>query len=78
MIVQVALFLIRLYQRTLSPDTGWFSYRHPYGYCRFYPTCSAYAYEAIERFGILRGVARGISRLFRCHPWHEGGFDPVH
>lgn len=78
MIVRLALFFIRLYQRTLSPDTGWFSFWHPYGYCRFYPTCSAYTYEAIERFGILRGVARGFSRLLRCHPWHEGGYDPVH
>lgn len=45
--------------------------------CRFYPSCSDYATEAIERHGALRGVLLALGRVSRCHPWHPGGFDPV-
>jgi uncharacterized protein len=65
----VALFLIRMYQLTLSPLLG--------RGCRYYPTCSAYTYEAIARYGFLRGTFLGIRRLLRCHPFHAGGVDPV-
>ena len=65
----VAIFLIRIYQWTVSPLLG--------PRCRFYPSCSRYMLEAIERFGVLRGGWLGLARLGRCHPWHEGGFDPV-
>ncbi len=68
--------LIRLYQRTLSLDHGplasWFAPR-----CKFHPTCSQYAYEAIGRFGLFVGSWMGIKRLLRCHPWSKGGLDPV-
>ena len=64
-----ALVLIRLYQLTLSPLLG--------TRCRFHPTCSAYTYEAIQRYGLLRGTTLGVRRLFRCHPFHAGGIDPV-
>ena len=66
-----ALFtaLIRLYQWTLSPLLG--------PKCRFYPSCSNYALEAIQRFGILHGSWLALRRLGRCHPWHPGGIDPV-
>lgn len=65
----VALALIRLYQLAVSPLLG--------GHCRFDPTCSAYAYEAIAKHGLLRGVGLGVRRLLRCHPFHAGGIDPV-
>ena len=62
-------FLIRLYQRFVSPLLG--------PRCRFYPSCSCYAHTAIERFGVLQGSYLGARRLLRCHPFHPGGFDPV-
>jgi uncharacterized protein len=65
----LAAFLIRLYQWTVSPLLG--------ARCRFYPSCSQYALEAITRFGVLRGGWLAARRLARCHPWHAGGFDPV-
>ncbi len=61
--------LIRVYQLFLSPLLG--------NHCRFYPSCSQYAREALERHGVLRGGWLAIRRLSRCHPWHPGGLDPV-
>jgi putative membrane protein insertion efficiency factor len=61
--------LIRLYQRLLSPLLG--------PRCRFHPTCSAYAVQALERHGVVRGSALAPRRIARCHPLNEGGFDPV-
>ena len=65
----VLKYLIRGYQLAISPLLG--------PRCRFYPSCSHYAIEAIETHGALRGVWLAIKRISRCHPWHEGGFDPV-
>jgi putative membrane protein insertion efficiency factor len=65
----VLKFLIRGYQLAISPLLG--------PRCRFYPSCSHYAIEAIETHGALSGVWLTIKRISRCHPWHEGGFDPV-
>ncbi len=66
---RAAAFLIRLYQWTVSPHLG--------ARCRYYPSCSAYAHEAILRFGVARGSWLALKRLARCHPFHAGGFDPV-
>ena len=65
----VLKYLIRGYQLAISPLIG--------PHCRFYPSCSHYAIEAIETHGALRGVWLTLKRISRCHPWHEGGFDPV-
>lgn len=67
---RVAVWPLRAYQRYLSPLKGAPS-------CRFHPTCSAYAIEAIEKHGVLRGGFMGLMRVLRCHPFHPGGFDPV-
>ncbi len=50
---------------------------NPYGCCRFYPSCSSYALSAFQHYGILKGCRLTVCRLLRCHPWSEGGFDPV-
>ena len=71
-----ALWMIRLYQKTLSPDHGWFS-RLTFHGCRYYPSCSAYTYTAIERYGIIRGAYLGAKRIMRCTPFTAGGHDPV-
>ncbi len=63
------LLPIRVYQYAISPMMA--------SHCRHYPTCSAYAIEAIERYGTIKGFFLATRRLLRCHPWAEGGYDPV-
>lgn len=65
----IALALIRFYKKFISPGLG--------SNCRYYPTCSTYTYQAIEKYGVLRGSWMGMKRIARCHPWAKGGFDPV-
>ena len=69
--------LIKFYQKTLSFDHGVFSFLFPHGYCRFYPTCSDYGIQAIEKYGVIKGSAKTAWRILRCNPWNKGGFDPV-
>jgi len=73
------LKLIKLYQKTLSCDHGSFSFLNKSFYlgCRFHPTCSEYAYQAIEKYGIKKGIFIGIRRIFRCHPFSKGGCDSL-
>lgn len=71
------LGLIRAYQATLSPDHGLFKEMHPYGFCRFTPSCSEYGYQAIDRFGPFKGVLLAGGRVCRCNPFSKGGDDPV-
>ena len=66
---QLLMWIIRVYQLVVSPMLG--------PRCRFYPSCSCYAHTAIERHGVLRGTWLGASRILRCHPFAEGGYDPV-
>ena len=63
------IFLVRLYQLTISPLLGLS--------CRFYPTCSAYMIESLKQYGALKGSWLGIKRICKCHPFHPGGHDPV-
>lgn len=68
-LAELALWLVRGYRRWISPLIG--------PRCRFYPSCSAYMIEAIERKGAVRGVLKGLWRILRCNPFHPGGYDPV-
>ena len=65
----LAIAPIRLYQRLISPALG--------QRCRYYPSCSEYAAQAISTFGILRGLILAVWRLLRCNPFSHGGFDPI-
>ncbi|WP_205079440.1 membrane protein insertion efficiency factor YidD [Pelotomaculum sp. FP] len=65
----VVLLLIRFYQAVISP------LKPPS--CRFYPTCSHYALQAVERYGPFKGSWMALKRILKCHPWHPGGYDPV-
>jgi len=77
MVKKPFLLLIKLYQRTLSRDHGPLKKYYPYGYCRYNPSCSQYTYEAIDRFGVIRGFILGFWRVVRCNPWSRGGNDPI-
>ncbi len=63
------LTLIRIYRVNISPFKP--------QVCRFYPTCSKYMYEAVERYGVLKGLAMGLTRISKCHPFNPGGYNPV-
>ncbi len=63
------IFAVYVYRCTLAPIFG--------GGCRYYPTCSHYAEDALSKYGAWRGSILTVKRLLRCHPWHEGGYDPV-
>jgi putative membrane protein insertion efficiency factor len=65
----IAIGLIRTYKLVISPLLP--------SACRFHPTCSEYMKDAIEKHGVWKGVGMGLRRLSRCHPFHQGGFDPV-
>jgi putative membrane protein insertion efficiency factor len=73
----LVLRLIRFYQKTLSFDHSWLKIFRPMGYCRFYPSCSEYAYQAIEKYGFWQGGLKALYRLLRCHPFSKGGYDPL-
>ena len=66
---KIAIFFIKMYKNLISP---WLP-----SSCRFYPTCSQYAMEALEKYGFLKGSLLSLKRILKCHPFHLGGFDPV-
>jgi putative membrane protein insertion efficiency factor len=68
-VTYIALLLIRFYKKAISPFLP--------SACRFHPTCSEYTYQAIEKYGFLRGSWLGLRRIVRCNPFNAGGFDPV-
>ena len=66
---KILILLIRFYQKFISPMFP--------AKCRFYPTCSQYTLEAVKEHGAIKGTYLGIKRILKCHPFHEGGYDPI-
>lgn len=73
MIKELIIKFIQIYQRFISPIFSTYFFIN----CKFYPTCSEYTKEAIERFGVLKGGYLGVKRFLRCHPFSSGGYDPL-
>jgi len=71
------IILVSFYQKTFSPDHGFFTFSHPYGCCRYYPSCSQYAKEALGKYGFFKGAGLSLWRVLRCNPWSRGGIDQV-
>jgi len=65
----VIIVMIRFYQMAISPLKG--------RTCRFYPTCSNYTLQALNKYGVIKGSAKAFKRIIKCHPFHPGGYDPV-
>jgi len=69
--------VLRIYQKILSFDHGFLKILFPHGFCRFRPTCSEYAIQAVNKYGVIRGGLKALWRVLRCNPWNKGGWDPV-
>ncbi|MBI2464224.1 membrane protein insertion efficiency factor YidD [Candidatus Peregrinibacteria bacterium] len=69
------LLIISAYQKTLSPDHGPLRHVFPFGWCKFNPTCSQYASQSIQKYGVVKGIVKSIWRILRCNPWSQGGQD---
>lgn len=66
---KIFILLIEFYQKNISPWLG--------THCKFYPTCSEYTKQAIEKYGVIIGIIKGIKRILRCNPFSKGGYDPL-
>lgn len=69
---KILILLLKLYKKTISPIIQFFGI-----HCKFYPSCSEYTTQAIEKYGCFKGTYIGIKRLLKCHPFSKGGYDPL-
>ena len=69
MVKRALIKLVKMYQKQISPSLG--------HWCKYQPTCSQYMIDCLEKYGVIRGLPRGIWRILRCNPWSKGGYDPV-
>ncbi len=76
-LAKVVIFLIKIYQKTFSPDHGIMKDNQPFSGCKFWPSCSHYGIQTLEKYGFVFGMPRVIWRVLRCHPWAKGGIDEV-
>jgi len=77
MFAYLLILLIKVYQKIISPEQSFWGKRLGFRVCRFHPTCSQYAIDAVKKYGALKGSYLAVRRLLRCHPWNPGGIDPV-
>jgi len=78
MIKRFVLKMILVYQKSFSPDhSASGKAKYPFGYCKFTPSCSEYAYKAVEKYGVVLGLIKAFWRVLRCNPWSKGGDDPA-
>lgn len=69
---KIVLFFLKVYKRYISPVVEALGFK-----CKFYPTCSEYTKQAVEKYGCVKGILLGIRRIFRCNPFSKGGYDPL-
>lgn len=69
---KIIIFLIKIYKKTLSPILDFLGIK-----CKYYPTCSEYTIQAIEKYGVIKGCLLGIKRILKCNPFSKGGYDPL-
>jgi hypothetical protein len=74
---KIVLFLIRVYQKLFSTDHSFWARPEKFSICIYYPSCSEYTYESIEKFGLIKGSIMGTARIIRCNPFSRPGYDPV-
>ena len=74
---RVIIFFIVMYQRTISPDHGYLRNLRVLPVCKFFPTCSQYAIDAVAKYGTIQGLWLATLRIARCHPWSNGGTDEI-
>jgi len=77
LLVSTLIILIKFYQKTLSFDHGLMKIFRPYGSCRYYPSCSEYTINSLNKYGFIKGIFKAIWRILRCNPWSKGGHDPA-
>lgn len=75
LILKIILAIIWFYQKLISFDHGLLKKTTPYGQCKFYPTCSEYAKQALLKYGFIKGTIMTVGRLLKCNPWGKGGID---
>lgn len=71
----IVAFLVKIYQKLLSPDHGLFRFFFPHGYCKYQPSCSQYAHDSLKKHGLVKGLFKAVWRVLRCNPWSDGGKD---
>jgi putative membrane protein insertion efficiency factor len=77
LLAKLFIFIIIIYQKTLSPDQGMLKVFFPHGFCRFHPHCSEYGKQALEKHNVITGIILALWRILRCNPWSKGGLDPI-